>query len=209
MTEPATRPNVTTGTIGFGQTVNTGDYNSQRADASFTFLVPEGGSPDDAATIAGDLAKRKVQELLGLAPISTAVEKTTRTRKPKADAPAAVPTTPASDPAAMTEPSTQKSLVEIQAANQAKPKAADPADVGGEEDFTSFPTTRTIPDTELQSACSARAAKLKAGGAAGNDAALKIKKLIEKFCPAGSAPGASQIPQASRVTFLKELEALA
>lgn len=188
---------IATGTITYGQTLNTGDYNSKKAEASFTFLVPEGGTAEEGSDIASALAQKKVAQMLGLSG-STAVEKKPRAKK-------AEPATVITDTAVNDTVTVGVDTVEVPQIRANPEDRKDPAAV--EDDFTSFESTTPITDEQLRDACAKRAQHLKKF-VTGNAPTIAIKKLIEKFCPPGALPGAAQIPAASRATFIKELDAL-
>ena len=61
---------VTGGTITYGRTVNLGDYNSKKAEATIGFSTEDGGSADEA----GAVAVAKVNELLGITKPATSAK---------------------------------------------------------------------------------------------------------------------------------------
>lgn len=202
---------LTHGEITYSQTVNTGDYNSKKAEAKIGFRVDEGASIAEAKAMAdnaGQVAISKVVELLGLpskpdvgknimreakieANIAANTGKTKADLAAEAAAPAATKTRakkpPAADPADIEE--------------VPKPAAKDPADL--DDGFDPVPEKKVeaptkVTDEELTSAMTRRNAVIKNAAA--------IRGLVAEFV---AHPGrAIDIPQERRKEFLEKLAAL-
>lgn len=84
---------ITNGTIKYGQTVKTGDYENKRADVELSFTVPEGEDAQGHIEHAHELAKHHCHRILGQASNSPASNPTAAAPvKIEAVAPVAKPT---------------------------------------------------------------------------------------------------------------------
>jgi len=185
---------ITSGTILYGRTIKTGDYESARSDVTLTFSVPE--DADEQATTAyiqsiGQQAQQHCYELLKLRPAQTNVSlkesnpplKAAR-GKPKATAPtpleAAIGEAPGTGPAQIDEPTPAP--------------IEDPAAVN--DDFT--PIAAEITDEQLIGAMTKTNARIRNP--------IAIRQLIGKYVEIPKQ--ARDIPQPERKAFLLELDKL-
>ena len=187
-------PQITGGKISYGRTIKTGDYESARSDAEFSFVVSEGEDFEKIADIAKAQAHGKVHDLLRLKtePLAAAkpptdkdkaAEKTAKT----AEKPAAKPPAPATaDPAA------------IDVVTDPKPAA----DVVVEDDPLGAVAPSKVTDEEMSGAIT------KKNTALGNP--QKIRELVAKYAPQDGNPHSFRdVDQAKRAAFITELKALA
>ena len=206
---------ITHGTITYGRTVKTGDYENKRAEASFSFTVADGEDHEEVADRASNLAYYHTHRLLGLqssaeAPSdatapevtdrSTAAKRGPRSAKAPTPPPAPAPA-PKTDPAAVTEaapvvPGIAEPAAVSEPSAPAKP-ATDPATVAPPDDLmTAAPSV--ITDKDLAEAVTRTNAKIKN--------AMAIRQLIGKYVTPPQA--VHDIPQDKRQAFLTQLGAL-
>lgn len=168
---------ITGGYALFGKTVKTGDYENEKAEVRLDF--------NDATVLdkAGELAKEKVLDLLGLGVI----------KRNKGGRPPKVPTEPVVE--TKTTPATDPAAIDVVAA-PAKPVVADAASVedwGAEAD-----KPQLISDTDLVAALNRKAAQTKNP--------IAIKQLIGTYVTPPKS--AKEIPQEKRAEFLAAVEKL-
>lgn len=174
---------ITGGSITYGRTVNLGDYNSKRADATFAF--------DDPADVANAAvhAQSVVANLLGgnVAGVVVPATEPVKERKPRAKK---------VDAAEVTETVTDADLNKEAFAGV---KAKDPSEVV--ESFDA-PVVAEISNDDLLSACNRAVAKV------GADGPTKVRALKAKYV-ADLTKSVITLPQSIRAKFLEELAALA
>lgn len=211
---------LTGGRIVFGKTVQPEPYHSNKAEAEFSFTVPEGVSTEEALrTIqyVQDLAVVKVHDMLGkkveakVASAATATPKTGGTAAPvvrtKADIEAEVTAAATKAPAGKAAPRKPPAAAKGEATpnitanpeNRVDPAQVDDAAAIGDEDFGA-PVETMVPvvevtDADLQAACGKKNQEIKD--------AIKIRGVIAKYGLQLAA-----IPQDKRKEFLTELAAL-
>lgn len=207
------------GTVTFGRTVNLGDYNSKKAEATIGFSVEDGGSIDEASAVA----VAKVNELLGIAPKIAGVEPAKTTVYPAKET---------HDAAGIKEANAGK--LEAEKKKPGRPPkvapAAEPAKV--EDDFPDIPEdlkakpqistgeerkgpedkdedwgaeAAAVTDLEMTSKMNHKNGELRKTH--GDAAAPMIRKLIGKYVTPPKT--AREIPAEARAKFLEELAALA
>lgn len=189
---------VHTVTVSFERSRQPRDYETARAQVSYTASLDEGEDHEKATATLIDGARGVVYERLGLkVPAST---ETQTTEKPKADTEEkpAKKAAPKKSPKAKkaeekpAEPEEDKS----EASGDDKSKASDDETLPGfEDDGAGDSAEDPITDAELQRAAS---------GAAKRVGAEKVKELIREFGVARSA----EIPAEKRTAFVDRLDTL-
>lgn len=198
------------GTATFEQSRKLAEYENRKVSITFNVQGAEGQDAGDQVTLALQVAKDMVLRELGLSAVpretfeQKVVEgkiapKKTALKKP----PLPAGDTPLEKAISSTLEPTQKTLVEIQTANQAK---GDPAG------FDNDPFTASVPavtDKEISDAVGRKNdALIKASTAGGKDGALGTK-LIKDLIASYGVKTMREIPQGVRKEFMAKLEALA
>ena len=177
-------PQITGGKISYGRTIKTGDYESARSDAEFSFVVSEGEDFEKIADIAKAQAHGKVHDLLRLKTEPLAAAKPPTDKDKAAEKTAKTAEKPAAKPPA--------------------PATADPAaiDVVVEDDPLGAVAPSKVTDEEMSGAIT------KKNTALGNP--QKIRELVAKYAPQDGNPHSFRdVDQAKRAAFITELKALA
>ena len=186
---------ITHGTIKYGQTVKTGDYENKRCDAEISFSVPEGEDPETHIENAKNAAHWHANDILNkntsTPPAVKAKESTVAKKEPKKLPKAAEPE---QDPLAdrTVPPFIAKEIAEANA-KSAETVEEDLGDLmGGEE------PVKEITDKELTDAtqkCQSRAKNAPAIRKALNELGIKTPpgRIID-------------LPQEKRAEYLKKLE---
>lgn len=196
--------NITGGSVKYGRTVKTGDFENKRVDVELTFNVGEGEDHAAVLQAAAKEAHEKAHAMLGIKPASAQTAAIATEPKPEKQ-----PTKEASA-AAMNAADAEKKKPgpKPKAKEEPKPEVK-PAVAPEGEDIEGFDedaaeTQPEITDTALSAAMNRKVAELKP--AHGGAAPKLIKELINKFV---EPPKKSHdIPQNLRAEFLKKLEAL-
>lgn len=210
------------GTVTYGRTINLGDYNSKKAEATIGFSVEDGGSIDEASAVA----VAKVNELLNITPakavtvLAAPLERFTTTalapkethdaagikeanagkleaekRKPGRP-PKVTPAAEAPKPVDDEFPETDKP--QISTGEERK----GPEDTAGDEWGAEAPA---VTDLDLTSKINHKNGELRK--VHGDAAAPKIRQLIGKYVTPPKQ--ARDIPGEARAKFLEDLAALA
>lgn len=188
---------ITGGSVKYGRTCKTGDFENKRVDVELTFLVAEG---EDHAAVLQQVAKEAHNKAHAMLGIKTATAK------------AETPTDPKPAPAQRGLKGKEAAAASMNARDTTKLKVTpSPAEIAAEgEDFgegfnEDAPETQPeITDVALSAAMNRKAADLKP--AHGGAAPKLIKALINTFV---EPPKRSHdIPQNLRAEFLKKLDAM-
>jgi hypothetical protein len=172
---------ITGGYALFGKTCKTGDYENEKAEVRLDF--------NDATVLdrAGELAKEKVLDLLGLGVI----------KRSKSGRPPKVPEVTAAVVAEARKPAPAADPAAIDVIPTAKPVQA--ADAAAVEDFTAEAApVATITDADLIAALNRKVAQTKNP--------IAIKQLIGTYV--APPKSAKEIPQEKRAEFLAAVEKL-
>lgn len=189
---------ITNGSVKYGETRKTGDFENKRADVELSFSLPDGADVDEAIKQVIRQTKTKCFELLGVKPEALTSEalKVSTTEETKAVKPA--------------KPKAPK-MPESPSAEKEEKAVANPAEISepvtpanAVEDLEDVLGSKTITDAELMDATTKQQEEVK------NPAA--IRKLITECgvkCPPGRLIDIAQDKRQQYLDGLKTIKPLA
>jgi len=200
--------NITGGSVSYGRTMKTGDFENKRVDVTLDFRVEDGEAHNTIFQAAAKEAHTKAHAMLGIKPAAAqeaAIAKTETVVEPKADKAAAAAAMNKKEATETAKPDGRsKEAKAAKAKAKGEPVKTEGEDIGEEFDETSEASAPEITDADLQKANGDKVKVLAVKH--GNGASKVIRELIATFVEPPKK--STDLPQNVRAEYLKKLAAL-